>query len=79
MAVNRKSDITAEIIPEEKGLEETKVRVIIPLKEDDGSGLHNDQTECVIINGNTTLIKRGEYVDVSVPVFVQLKQRYPNI
>ena len=35
--------------------------------------------ENVIINGTVTQIRRGEYVDVKVPVFMQLKQRYPNL
>jgi hypothetical protein len=38
-----------------------------------------DQTETVTINGVNTRIKRGEYVDVKVPVFLQLKQRFPSI
>lgn len=58
---------------------EPTVRVFIPKLEDSNSEITLDQTETVIINGNVTRIKRGEYVDVKVPVFLQLKQRYPNI
>jgi len=38
-----------------------------------------DQHETVIINGRVTRIRRGEFVEVKVPVFMQLKQRYPNL
>ena len=58
---------------------EPVVRVFLPLAEDnDGEG-KVDQTENVIINGKVTQIRRGEYVDVKVPVFLQLKQRYPGL
>ena len=55
------------------------VRIFIPLAEENGGEGKVDQTENVIINGKVTQIRRGEYVDVKVPVFLQLKQRYPNL
>ena len=61
---------------------EVKVRVFLPLLEDDSAGVTVDQTVEVIINGNaktTYVIMRGEYVDVPVPVFIQLKNRFPHI
>lgn len=58
---------------------EPTVSVLIPLAEDQGSDIAVDQTETVVINGKVTQIRRGEYVDVKVPVFLQLRQRYPNI
>lgn len=58
---------------------EPTVRVFLPLLEVAGDGAAVDQTENVIINGVVTQIRRGEYVDVKVPVFMQLKQRYPNL
>ena len=58
---------------------EPTVRVFLPLLEDNGTEINTDQTENVIINGKVTQIRRGEYVDVKVPVFLQLKQRYPNL
>lgn len=58
---------------------EPTVRVFLPLKEDAQSDIAIDQTETVTINGVNTRIKRGEYVDVKVPVFLQLKQRFPSI
>ena len=58
---------------------EPVVRVFLPLAEDEGGEMKVDQTENVIINGNVTQIRRGEYVDVKVPVFLQLRQRYPGL
>lgn len=56
-----------------------RVRVFIPKNEDEGTGLKIDPYEHVTINGETTLIRRGEYLDVTVPVFLQLRSKYPNI
>ncbi|MBR5545368.1 MAG: hypothetical protein IKU70_00075 [Clostridia bacterium] len=58
---------------------EPTVRILLPLAEETGTEVHVDQTENVIINGQVTQIRRGEYVDVKIPVFMQLKQRYPNL
>ena len=58
---------------------EPVVRVFIPLAEESGGEGKADQTENVIINGKVTQIRRGEYVDVKVPVFLQLRQRYPGL
>ena len=58
---------------------EPTVRIFLPLAEETGNEVTVDQTENVIINGKVTQIRRGEYVDVKVPVFMQLKQRYPNL
>ena len=59
---------------------ETRVRIFLPLPSESESGLKVDPYEHVTINGNPpVLIKRGEYVEVTVPVFEQLRKRYPNI
>ena len=58
---------------------EPVVRICLPLAEETSAEMKADQTENVIINGRVTQIRRGEYVDVKVPVFLQLKQRYPNL
>ena len=58
---------------------EPTVRIFLPLVEETGTEVNVDQTENVIINGKVTQIRRGEYVDVKVPVFMQLKQRYPSL
>lgn len=59
---------------------ETRVRIFLPLPPESESGLKVDPYEHVTINGqNPVYIKRGEYVEVTVPVFEQLRKRYPNI
>ena len=58
---------------------EPVVRICLPLLEATGTEGTVDQTENVIINGKVTQIRRGEYVEVKVPVFMQLKQRYPGL
>lgn len=63
----------------EKTAEEPRVRVYLPLLEQEGAGAHVDQYEHVTVNGDTTLVKRGEYVDVTVPVYIQLKNKFPHI
>lgn len=66
-------------IPEKKPVVPTaKVSVYIPMTEE-GDGAKVDQNEYVTINGKTTKIPRGQYVQVSVPVFIQLRNRYPNL
>ena len=72
--------ISVEIEKEKEVRKEPTVRVFIPkLDESEYGDLKIDQAETVIINGKVTRIKRGEYVDGKVPVFMQLKQRYPNL
>ena len=57
-----------------------RVRVFIPKREEEeGSDVKVDPYEHVTINGYTTLVKRGENVDVTVPVYIQLKNKFPNI
>ena len=58
---------------------EPTVRIFIPEQAESGSGLKMDPYEHVTINGETTYVLRGEYVDVSIPVFMILKDRYPNL
>ena len=82
MATTKKvTDSTAAVIPSanEGAMIEPTVRIFIPLAQDQESDIKMEQTETVVINGKVTQIKRGEYVDVKVPVFLQLKQRYPSI
>lgn len=55
-----------------------KVSVFIPMTED-GDGAKVDQNEYVTVNGKTTKVPRGQFVDVTVPVFIQLRNRYPNL
>lgn len=80
MAGTKKLDstISSVIAAKAPSVPSAKVTVFIPTAEDT-SGVKIDQNEYVTINGTTTKIPRGEYVEVSVPVFMQLRNRYPNL
>lgn len=71
--------LTVETPVQETVADEPRVRVYLPLLESEGAGVHIDQYEHVTVNGETTLVRRGEYVDVTVPVFIQLKNRFPHL
>ena len=69
--------------PEEKP-KEVRVRIKLPKREEDSTpGINVDQFEHVTIaneQGETCYrVKRGEWVDVTIPVFEMLRQRYPDI
>ena len=77
-------DITIHAEPKPEKPEEVRVRIKLPLREDDQSaGLNVDHYEHVTISNemgeNTVYVKRGEWVDVTIPVFTLLRQRYPDI
>ena len=73
-------DELAAVTPVVQPKKEQRVRVYIPKREEEeGSNVKVDPYEHVTINGKTTLIRRGEYVDVTVPVYIQLKNKFPNI
>lgn len=59
------------------------VNVFIPALEEEGSGVKVDQYEHVTIANEEKeehwKIRRGTYVDIPVPVFAVLKDRYPNL
>lgn len=61
--------------------QEELIDIYLPLlPEDDGTG-HIDQTIPVTINGVTTLIKRGERVQIKPEVFEALYNsgKFPNL
>lgn len=77
-------DITISAAPKPEKPEEVRVPIMLPKREqDDVPGLNVDQFEHVTISNalgeNTTYIKRGKRVDVTIPVFTMLKLRYPDI
>lgn len=76
-------DLTVATKAEEATEKGIRVRVMIPLRESDASGVDVDQVEYVSISNeqgdNFIRIKRGEWVDVTPETFILLKQRYPNI
>jgi len=69
--------VTTEVVEKKDTI--PRVRVILPELEEAGTGLKTDPYEHVTINGETTLVRRGEYVDVTVPVFMQLRNKYPKL
>jgi len=75
--------ITAAIPIVENTTKIPTVTVFIPLppgtdQEDIDAG-RVDPYEHVTVNGKTTYVKRGENVDVSIPVYMQLRNKYPRI
>ena len=74
-----KDILTAATPVKEKNDGVPRVRVFIPPLEDSDSALKADQYEHVTVDGVTTLVRRGEYVDVTVPVFMQLRNKFPFI
>jgi hypothetical protein len=84
MAAKSKENITVAIPKGEEKPEEIRVRIMLPKREsDDNPGVTVDQYEHVTISNEqgeqNVRVKRGEWVDVTIPVFMQLKNRYPNI
>lgn len=75
----KKNVLVAEVNIPVQEEEEARVSVYLPLNEDDMSGVKVDKYEHVTINGVTTLIRRGEHVDVTVPVYIQLRNKYSGI
>lgn len=71
--------ISAEVVKPAEAVKPAKVSVFIPLKEESDTDVAIDQNDYVTVNGKTTKVPRGEYVEVSVPVFLQLRNRYPNL
>ena len=75
-----KDGVSIKNAPAAKKDNVTTVRVFLPLLEESAQAdAKVDQTETVLVNGVATQIRRGEYVDVKVPVFLQLKNKYPNL
>lgn len=80
MSAKLKDGITAAVVDEVKEDEVPRVRIMIPKAIDSESGLKTDPYEHVTINGEPPVfIERGVWVDVTVPVYMQLRNRYPNI
>ena len=83
--VENKTDTLTTAVPQKKeNSEGPKVRIILPELEDPGDeGIKVDQYEHVTIANETGekiyYVKRGEYVDVPVEVFIALKDRYPKL
>ena len=59
------------------------VTIYLPKLEEEGSGVKVDQYEHVTIANEqgekTYYVLRGERVDVPVPVYVVMKEKYPDL
>jgi len=59
------------------------VQIYLPKLEEEGNGVKVDQYEHVTIANEKEedfkLIKRGERVDVDIPTFVVMKEKYPDL
>ena len=82
--INLQDQLTTIAPEKEAGYTGPMVSVFIPELENQGNnGLKVDQYEHVTIaneeNEQIYYVRRGERVDVPVPVFLALKERYPKI
>lgn len=72
--------LTAAVPVTKKTDNTPRVKVCIPLAPgDDDETIKVDRYEHVTIDGVTTLVRRGEPVMVTVPVFLQLRNKYPKL
>lgn len=75
--------ITVTAVQKEEGYKGPMVSVFLPKLEEEGGGLKVDQYEHVTIANEVEekiyRVKRGERVDIPVPVFVILKEKYPDL
>ena len=59
------------------------VQIYLPKLEEEGSGVKVDQYEHVTlaneIKEDIKYIKRGERVDVDIPTFLVMKEKYPDL
>ena len=82
--INMNDQMTVQVPEKEAGYTGPTVSVFIPELENSGNnGLKVDQYEHVTIANEEKeqiyYVRRGEHVDVPVPVFLALKERYPKI
>ena len=56
-----------------------RIGIRIPKTENEDTTLGGAQYEHVTINGKTTMIRCGDYVEVTPAVFEVLKTKYPNL
>ena len=78
MAKRTSDDLVATSHIEEIIDDQPRVGITLPKLESAGN-VKVDEYEHVTINGETTLVKRGVYVEVTVPVYMQLKNKFPEI
>jgi hypothetical protein len=82
--IEQDGGLNTVVIVEDTGYKGPKVTVLLPRLEDSGDeGIQVDQYEHVTIANEKKetcyKVLRGEPVDVPVPVFIELKKRYPKL
>lgn len=78
------TNLTTAVKKEDKKYDGPYVQIFLPELENSGEeGMPVDQYEHVTIANETGRqqyrVHRGEYVDVPVPVFIALKEKYPKL
>ena len=76
--------LTVAVPEQAKKASAPRVTVFLPkLMDSDDEGVKVDQYEHVTIANemkeDVTYVRRGEYVDVPIPVFMALKEKYPKL
>lgn len=77
--VKKSADNLTATVKNVEVVDEPRVLVRLPELEESHAGMKVDQYEHVTVCGETTLIRRGEAVEVTVPVYLQLKNKYPKL
>lgn len=78
MATKNTDSLTAVTSAKKEQDNTPRVRIFIQEREQAGEAAI-DPYEHVTIDGVTTLVRRGEWVSVPVPVYLQLRNRYPKL
>ena len=77
---NTPDALTAAVPVAEKKDDVPRVKIFIPEPPgSDDETVKIDRYEHVTIGNETTLVRRGEHVEVTVPVFLQLRNKYPKL
>lgn len=84
MAAKNNDDMTTAVVRENVKYNGPYVSVFLPtLEGGDDEGMKVDQYEHVTIANEDKetvyYVHRGEHVDVPVPVFIALKEKYPKL
>lgn len=82
-AINLEDQLTVTAEEHDDSWKGPTVRIFIPELESNNNGMKVDQYEHVsianMVKEDCTYVRRGEWVDVPVPVYLQLRERYPKI
>ena len=84
MSPDFSASLTMAIPMKEKKPEEIRVPIFLPMLDDPGDGgIKVDQYEHVTIANEVgerhDRVLRGEHVEVSLPTFMALKEKYPKL